>query len=454
MTDVLQNVALGAANTAIQSNRGVMETNAALGAVDPSLQKQFNQTIDANNLVGTIAPTSLAPTSSTPTSLGSASSALASSDEATAVGPDLGWVNGFRAWLAGRYVGLTYKQTYIDPIVESVTNNKVVVLSETIVKNAIADAAQSVAETLNLVKRNADGQYEKLLDLDPKVLDERIANLNNLLQDKTVQKDIGEAASKVVEAAQAPLEKAQKELVEISAKMVEDVSEQGALALGNALKVLPVVGNALSAANALQNITNVVASGADGAAKAFDVTKDLSTGVQLNLKEETVKRLLNDPTKQMQLAAAFEEYKNAVNDQIKITTREIEEEKNNDPSSSSDKNDILNEITKKEAEIKEYKTTLDEWSNNENIKTAVQKYSEKMSGLLDPPSLTSFEPQKIIDTNGGGKSRKRRAHSAHLTSKRISDCLKQHFSKTRCAPRKSHTRKKRKHIKHIKHVVR
>jgi len=423
MTEVLQNVALGAANTAIQSNPGVMETSAALGAVDPSLQKQFNQTIDVNNMVGTIVPTSSALTSLAPDTLDKA------------VAPDRGWVNGFRAWLAGRYVGETYKQTYIDPIVESVTNNKVVVLSEVIVKNAISDAAQSAAETLNLVKRNADGQYEKLLDLDPKVLDERIANLNNLLQDKTVQKDIGEAASKVVEAAQAPLEKAQKELVEISAKMVEDVSEQGALALGNALKVLPVVGNALSAANALQNITNVVASGADGAAKALDVTKDLSTGLQLNLKEETVKRLLNDPNMQIQLGIAFEEYKNAVNDQIKITTREIEEEKNNNPSSSSDKNDILNEITKKEAEIKEYKTTLDKWSNNENIKNAVQKYSEKM-----------------LPTNGGGKSRKRRARAAHLTSKRISDCLKQHFSKTRCAPRKSHTRKKRKHMKHIKHI--
>lgn len=441
MSDVLQNVALGAANTAIQSNPGVMEANAALGAVDPSLQKQFDQTINVNNVVGTIAPTSSALTSLTPTS-----SAPDASDEAAV--PNLGWVNGFRAWLAGRYVGVTYKQTYIDPIVESVTNNKVVVLSETIVKNAIADAAQSVAETLNLVKRNADGQYEKLLDLDPKVLDERIANLNNLLQDKTVQKDIGEAASKVVEAAQAPLEKAQKELVEISAKMVEDVSEQGALALGNALKVLPVVGNALSAANALQNITNVVASGADGAAKALDVTKDLSTGVQLNLQEETVKRLLNDPNMQMQLGIAFEEYKNAVNDQIKITTREIEEEKNNDPSSSSDKNDTLNEITKKEAMIKKYKTNLDEWSNNENIKTAVQKYSEKMS------KTTSLETQKMLPTNGGGKSRKRRARAAYQTSKRISDCLKQHFSRTRCAPRKSHTRKKRKHMKHIKHVIR
>jgi uncharacterized protein (UPF0147 family) len=397
-----------------------MATNAALGAVDPSLQKKFDQIISVDNIVG---KSNAVPFDSAGVPNG------ATAD--TEVNTNLGWVNGFRAWLAGKNVGLTYKQTYIDPIVESVTNNKVVVLSETIVKNAVADAAQSAAETMNLVKMNADGQYEQLLDLDPQELDERIDNLNNLLQDKTVQKNIGEAASTLVEAAQEPLEKAQKELVEISAKMVEDVSEQGALALGNALKVLPVVGNALSAAGAIQNITDVVATAADGAKDALDVTKDLSVGVQLNLQEEMVNKLADDSTNKVAFIAALETYKNTLNDQIQIKTREIDELKKRMESTTDDKNDILIEIQKKESEIKEHKTILDKWSKDPRTQL---------------PTLSNQIPMAAI---GGGKSRKRRARAARLTSKRISDCLKQHFSKTQCAPKKSHTKKKRKHMKQV-----
>lgn len=458
MTELFKNVAVDAANAAIEVNPEKIAADKALGFVDPSLQKQFDQTVSADNLLQ---------------KSGVSGAALSPPDAAitpTVGGPtkDLGWVNGFRAWLTGRNVGLTYKQTYIDPITESITNNKVIVMSDAIVKNAVTDAAQSAAETMGLVSQTADGEYEQILNLDPKVLDERIDNLNNLLKDKTVQKDIGDAAESVMQAAQEPIEKAQHQLVEISAKMVEDVGEQGALALGNALKVLPVVGNALSALGAIQNLTDVVATTAKGAKEALNVSKDLTAGIQLNLEEETVKTLLNDPTKKFELGAAFEAYKSTINDLVTKETREIEELKKKVESnniSTDDKNVATIDISKKERNVVEYKSKLDKWLNDPNTKAqlddATNAYKEKQTVLTNAKNVDIKAPVKPFDlpimptqvlaTNGGGvaKSRKRRAHANKQTLKRISDCLNQHFSKTKCVPRKSHTKKKRKHIKHI-----
>jgi len=460
MTELLTNAALNAANVAIETNPDKILADKVLGAVDPSLQKQFDQTVNANNLLGQsgIAP---APNDATTVNADNA---------AAAANPNLGWVNGFRAWLAGRNVGLTYKEEYLDPITSSITNNRAVDMSEAIVKNAITDAAQSAAETMGIVVQNANGEYEKLIDLDPKVLDKRLDELNNLLKDKTVQKDIGVAASSVASAAQEPLEQAQHQLVEISAKMVEDVGEQGALALGNALKVLPVVGNVLSALGAFQNLTDVVATTAKGAKEALNVAGDLTTGVQLNLKAEAVKTLLTDPSKQFELGAAYDALTNTTDDLKKVEMQKIEELKTKVDSnsvSSSDKNDASVKMSKSQSKIQEYDAKLGELMNDPKVKAqldaALKVYKEHRDALFKAQTLDranlAAAPLRMgsgelagAAYGGGAKSRKRRAHANKQTLKRISDCLKQHFSKTRCATRKSHTKKKRKHAKHMKHM--
>lgn len=440
MSELLTNAALNTANAAIERTPEKILTDKTLGALDPSLQKQFDQTVNANNLLGQ-SGIATAPNND-------------AQNAATEETSDLGWVNWFRGFVRGAVSGndvksLTYKETYIDPITESITNNKVVDMSEAIVKNAITEATQSAAETLQLVKRKANGEYEQLLDLDPKVLDERISELNNLIKDKNVQKEIGETAGQVLEASKKPIEEAQLELVKITAKMVEDVSGQGALALGNVLKVLPVVGNVLSALGALQNITDVFATTAKGANEALNVVGDLNAGMKLGLAEEAVKASLDDPIK---LLAAFETFKSAANGQIQTETSEIEELKKKMDSgtiSNNDKIDATTNITKKERHIEEYKSRLDEWTNNEKVKEAQTRLPSQTSAFPPKPGSATL-PSHIPSQGGGTKSRKRRAHANKQTLKRISDCLKQHFSKTRCATRKSHTKKKRKHINHMK----
>lgn len=464
MTELLTNAALNTANAAIETNPDKILADKVLGAVDPSLQKQFDQTVNANNLLGQ---------SGIVTAANNDATAVNANNAAAAANPNLGWVNGFRAWLAGQNVGLTYKEEYLDPITSSITNNRAVDMSEAIVKNAITDAAQSAAETMGVVVQNVNGEYEKLLDLDPKVLDKRLDELNNLLKDKTVQKDIGVAASSVAAAAQEPLEQAQHQLVEISAKMVEDVGEQGALALGNALKVLPVVGNVLSALGAFQNLTDVVATTAKGAKEALNVAGDLTTGVQLNLKAEAVKTLLTDPSKQFELGAAYDALTNTTNDLKKAEMQKIEELKTKVDSnsvSSSDKNDASVKMSKSQSKIQEYDAKLGELMNDPNVKAqldaALKVYKEHRDALfkaqtLDRANLVAAAPLGMgsgelagaVYGGGGTKSRKRRAHANKQTLKRISDCLKQHFSKTRCATRKSHTKKKRKDMKHMKRVI-
>ena len=261
----VKELAIKASNEALAKNPEMMAAKQVSEMI--GLNKEFSEATD----VGTYA--NMVPT------LGTGMNVPVPDDKT--IEEDLGWINYYRKMFRDA-TSPDGENSYFnfDKYKEQLMNNLLVKTSKTLVENKIVGLTQSAAEMMNLVK-----QGENVADLDSKELDERVANLNTLLQDPKMKEQIAETMSSVKDSAKEPLKDMTKQLTELAGEFANDMSEQGTQIAVTALGAVPVFGNVLSILNAAKKTTDLITDVADNTNKAMDIGSDTAGKIGENLKE-------------------------------------------------------------------------------------------------------------------------------------------------------------------------
>ena len=371
------------AQAAVDSNPEVMAFKAAQQTLAPGLTNTVNSLTDVNNI----------PIDTSNISLNVA--------DQIGYDPNKGWINGvFRS-------KTYFKQLAFNNIL---FNNRFVNNAKAVVNNAIKTTSQRLAEMLNLVKPGED-----ITLLNPEELDMRIGKLNDMLKDPAIKKDIEEAATSLVSAAQKPLADATKEISSLSEQLLEETGKNAALAAGNAVKIIPVAGNVISAINAVQNVTDLVNTTAESATKAVGILDDASFSTNIALKKEEITLMTkgNNPLIQPQINEKIDILNESIsNEQNKIKTKidEIDNQLVQGGIGSKETNDLTLNKTKLETKNKEYEAQKME-----------QVQGQEMPDISMPPM------PDIPSQTGGARRIKQLATSNKSILKRVNKSIKEHL---------------------------
>jgi len=353
-----------------------------------------------------------------------------SQDDKTLV-HDLGWINYYRGKATGEnsyfnYFGNMFNRTY-----DAVVNNVIVKTAKNAVENAITTQTQTLAETLNLVKPG-----EHVLELDSDKLDERIDKLQTMLKDPGMQKHIAETSKNVTEAMKKPLEDAVAQLSSLVGEFSKDASEQGMLALGNAVKIIPVAGNVISGMDLLNNVEKLGAKAVESVGKTMDIVSDAEFDIQLGLKKQEIEKIKAIPVEFTvdQVNAKIQIYDDVLENEIIKLKAEVD--------------DLNKQITdKKVASVGDATLKIS------GLKSKIEEYEAQKMELM-----TNDKTDVIVNQTGGAKMVKGYMNTSKQTLKRVNECLKSHFNK--CVTRKSLygnkdvSKKKRGYKKVVKRSVR
>jgi hypothetical protein len=286
---------------------------------------------------------------------------------------DLGWINYYRKMFRDATSPKGDNSYFnFDKYKEQLMNNFLVKTSKTLIENKIVGLTQSAAEMMNLVE-----QGENVADLDSKELDERVANLNKLLQDPKMKEQIAETARSVTDSAKEPLKDMTKQLTVLTGEFANDMSEQGTQIAVTALGAVPVFGNVLSILNAAKKTTDLITDVADNANKAMDIGSKTAEEIGENLKEaekEAVKEAEKESenhTEDVSKGGGTKKIKSRINESkqvLKRVNKSLKEHfhklKNNMTSNNrrnnskqqNDKSNKSNKSKKKRESIKSLKT--------------------------------------------------------------------------------------------------
>jgi hypothetical protein len=280
---------------------------------------------------------------------------------------DLGWINYYRKMLRDA-TSPKGENSYFnfDKQKEQLMNNFLVKTSKTLIENKIVGLTQSMAEMMNLVE-----QGENVADLDSKELDERVANLNKLLQDPKMKEQIAETARSVTDSAKEPLKDMTKQLTELAGEFTNDMSEQGTQIAVTALGAIPGPGNVLSILNAAKKTTDLITDVADNANKAMDIGSKTAKEIGENL--EKAEKEAENHAEDVSAGGGAKKIKSRINESkqvLKRVNKSLKEHfhklKNNMTSNNrrnksyksnkSDKSNKSNNSKKKRESIKSLKT--------------------------------------------------------------------------------------------------
>jgi hypothetical protein len=402
-TDEATAIAVDTANTSIQNTPEMIAAKQAQQLVAPSLTNQFDEMTDVSTYANKISANNYMKN--------------LSHDDKTLVN-DLGWINYYRKMFKDvtstegddsyfNYYSNMFNRSY-ENYKQKAMDNIIVKTTKNAIENSIATQTQTLAETFNLVKPGED-----VLKLDPKELDERVDKLQTLIKDPDMQKHIAETSKNVTEAMKEPLKDAVAQLSSLVADFSKDASEQGMLALGNAVKIIPVAGNIISGIDLINNVEKLGAKAVESANKTIDIASDAEFDIGVGLKKQEIEKMkegvgddLNEPIIKEQINAKIQIY-----------------------------NDVLeNEITKLKTEIADFNKQI-----GEKADANVGDITLKISGLKANVEEREAQKMALLATNtvqtGGAKMVKTHMNTSKQTLKRVYKCLNDHFNK--CVTRKS-----------------
>lgn len=415
MPEPATNIATNMAKEAIDNNPDVVAGKAIVGFVSPELANKMNGETITN--IGTDIGTNMFAK----TNADGYVSKLDKGDKALA--KDLGWINYYRNAITEGVSGdnsyFNYFTNMYNKTFNRITDNAVVNTATAVVNNAAADAAQSTAEMLNLVKPG-----EHVLDLDPEELDKRVAKLNVMMKDPNMQQHISDTASNVLTAAKKPLQDATEQLTALMGDATKDVSEQGALALGNALKIIPVAGNVISALDTIKNVTNVVGVVAKSAGEAVGVANDLKFGTEMGLKKEEIDALIKTANGAPELMTPINEKITLYNETIDNENTKLQKEV--DELNTQINNNEISEKGDATLKVSELKTKIQDY---EKLKMQLLNVGERVLPKFDQNvGQNVVEGQRTVPSKGGAKKIKTRINANNEVLKRVNKSLKEHFN--------------------------
>jgi hypothetical protein len=398
-TALAKQQAIDATNTAIKNTPEMIAAKKAQEMLLPGAGKQFDEITDVSTYANKI-------------SANNYMNNLTDADKTLAV--DLGWINYYRKMFKNvtstegedsyfNYYSNMFNRSY-ENYKQKAMNNVIVKTTKNAVENAIAKQTQTLAETFNLVKPGED-----VLELDSKELDERIDKLQTLIKDPDMQKHIAETAQNVTVAMKEPLKDAVSQLTSLMADFSKDATEQGMLALGNAVKIIPVAGNIISAVDLVNNVEKLSSKAVESANKTLDIASDVEFNTSIGLKKQEIEKM--------------EGTEDQINEKIQILNDFLTEEMKKSQKEIDDLNKQINDKTGDEDTIKKEIYNLE--TKNKEIE------GQKMDRRRPSPASNV----ETVSQKGGAKMIKAHINTSKQTLKRVNKCLKDHFNK--CVTRKS-----------------
>jgi septal ring factor EnvC (AmiA/AmiB activator) len=206
-----------------------------------------------------------------------------------------------------------------------------------------------------------------------------------------------------------PLKDAVSQLTSLMADFSKDATEQGMLALGNAVKIIPVAGNIISAVDLVNNVEKLSSKAVESANKTLDIASDVEFNTSIGLKKQEIEKM--------------EGTEDQINEKIQILNDFLTEEMKKSQKEIDDLNKQINDKTGDEDTIK-----------NEiyNLETKNKEIEGQKMDRRRPSPASNVE---TVSQKGGAKMIKAHINTSKQTLKRVNKCLKDHFNK--CVTRKS-----------------